>query len=155
MTTYIQNHTLLGSLQDYNAALKALHAKCREGSSSELQKQLTGYMEQLQTYIGDLLETVKADLSAAEEETFNQYTLDTHPLEDLEANLPMPEAPLESIEWILHRQQYMAEWCEGIASQSISTRTTEVFGMIGEHLKELNRKFSMDTKAYSQESGQS
>ena len=152
--TYIQNHTLLGSLEDYTHVLKDLHVLIQEEESSGLQQQLEQYFERIHRYMTDMIETTKKDLTKSESETFNQYALDTHPLEELEAHLPMPEDSAEWIEWVLHRQQYMAEWCEGIAGQSISSKTSDVFGQIAEHIKEMNRKLAGDTKAYVQESRQ-
>ena len=153
--TYIQNHTLLGSLQDYNLALQAMHKKIREKQGSGVQQVLAEYFDNVQQYVDDLLRTLKEDLSQADAETFNQYSPETHPLDDLEENLPMPDDSAEWIEWVLQRQHAMVEWCEGIAGQSISSRTTEIFGEIAEHLREVNRKLARDTTAYTQESGQS
>jgi len=152
--TYIQNHTLLGSLQDYNQALKELHGEVRERKPSRIQTQLVDYFEGVQTYIDQMLRTLREDLNEADARTFNQYTPETHPLDDLETHLPMPEKSAEWIEWVLQRQQHMADWCEHIAGLSISPRTTEVFGQIAEHLKEVNRALATDTQPYLQESGQ-
>lgn len=149
--TYIQNHNLLGSLQDYNHVLKDLHVLFQNEKSSGIQKELMEYFNGVQQYINDLLQTMKNDLSRADAETFNQYTLNTHPLEELESHLPMPGDAAEWIDWVLQRQQYMAEWCEGIAGQSISSRTTDIFGQIAEHIQEMNRKLASDTRAYMQE----
>jgi hypothetical protein len=150
--TYIQNHTLLGSLQDYNHVLQDLQNLLKKEKPSGIQKELVDYFKNAHGYIDDLLQAMKKDLIKADAETFNQYTLNTHPLEDLESHLLMPEDSAEWIEWVLQRQQYMAEWCEGIAEQSISSRTTEVFGQIAEHLQEMNRQLARDTQAYLQES---
>lgn len=152
--TYIQNHTLLGSLEDYTHVLKDLHVLIQEEESSGLQQQLEQYFERVHGYMTDVIESTKKDLTQSEAETFNQYALDTHPLEELESYLPTPEKTADWIEWVLKRQQYMAEWCGEIAGQSISSKTTEVFEQIAEHIKELNRKLASDTKAYTQESRQ-
>lgn len=152
--TYTQNHTLLGSLQDYSQALQDLHAASLEGAPSGLQTHLAGYMEDLQASVSELLQLIQKDLSGAEAQTFSQYTLNTHPLEELDNHLPMPAKPVERIEWLLQRQQYMAQWCRGIASQSISARTTELFGQIADRIRELNRQFATGTNPYTQEAGQ-
>lgn len=152
--TYIQNHTLLGSLQDYNRALKELHREVRERNSNPIQTQLVDYFENVQNHIDEVLRTLQEDMSEADAETFNQYTPETHPLDDLEKHLPMPEESAAWIEWVLQRQQHMVEWCENLVGQSISSRTTEVFGEIAEHLKEVNRKLASDTQPYLRESGQ-
>lgn len=101
--TYIQNHTLLGSLQDYNHMLKDLQHYLKEEKSSGIQKELVDYFKNAHRYIDDLLQTMKKDLSKADAETFNQYTLNTHPLEDLESHLPMPKDSAKWIEWVLQR----------------------------------------------------
>jgi|GEM_PF-2897947 len=149
--TYIQNHTLIGGLRDYARALRDMQGKLEARTESEATRQVAKHFNATHDFIKEVLDRLDEDMSESAAKTFNQYTPDTHPLEDLQNHSPMPEKAEDLIPWTLARQNHMVEWCEHLSRKSISPRTTSLFGEIAEQIRELSRKLASDTKAYEQD----
>lgn len=149
--SYIENETLIGGLRDYEQALRDLQGELREHAQDEATRQVAEYFDGVHDFIKDTLDQLDEDLSESAAKTFNQYTPGTHPMEDLDQNLPMPEDAETLIKWSLERQNHVVEWCRNLSGKSISPETTELFGRIADRLRELNRQLAYDTKAYEQD----